>query len=427
MKQIKSIALFKEARTRLAGGVNSPVRAFRAIGGDPVFMKQAKGSKLTDVDGNRFIDYVLSWGALILGHADPKVTEAVCAAAARGSSFGAPTVAELTLARLVRTAFPTIDLVRLVNSGTEATMSAIRLARGFTGRTKIVKFEGCYHGHGDSLLVKAGSGATTFGAPDSAGIPPDLARDTVVLPFNNLSAFRKIVEQEGSQIACVIVEPVPGNMGTVLPFDGFLPGLRELTRPFGIVLIFDEVMSGFRFLYGGAQTRYGVRPDLTCLGKIMGGGLPVGAYGGKRELMEQVAPLGPVYQAGTLSGNPLAMAAGIQTLTRLQEEKVYAQLEARSAALEEGLIDAARSARVPIQVNRLGSQMTLYFNERKVVDYQTALQSDQNRFAKFFHRLLDRGIYFPPSAFEAFFVSTAHTPADIEKTVAAAHSAFKKI
>jgi glutamate-1-semialdehyde 2,1-aminomutase len=427
IKKTKSIALFKEAQVSLVGGVNSPVRAFKAMGGDPLFIKQAKGSKITDVDGNRFIDYVLSWGALLLGHANNAVTESLQKAAALGTSFGASTPSELTLAKLVCEAFPTIDQIRFVNSGTEATMSAIRLARGFTGRTKIIKFDGCYHGHSDSLLVKAGSGATTLGIPDSAGVPPDLARDTIVLPFNNLAAVREAVEREGNQIACVIVEPVPGNMGTILPFDGFLPGLRELTRPFGIVLIFDEVMSGFRFLYGGAQTRYGVRPDLTCLGKIVGGGLPVGAYGGKKEIMSCLAPEGPVYQAGTLSGNPLSMASGIATLSQLREGNLYKRLEQQSAVLEAGLLEAASVARVNVQVNRLGPQMTLFFSEQKVVDYQTALQSDRDRFARFFHLLLNQGIYLPPSQFEAFFVSTAHTSADIEKTIAAARLAFKKL
>ncbi|MBI3598007.1 MAG: glutamate-1-semialdehyde 2,1-aminomutase, partial [Nitrospirae bacterium] len=328
---------------------------------------------------------------------------------------------------LIQSAFPTMDLIRFVNSGTEATMSAIRLARGFTSRTKILKFEGCYHGHGDSLLVKAGSGATTLGIPDSAGIPPDLARDTIVIPFNNLSAVRKVVEKEGNKIACVIVEPIPGNMGTILPSDGFLPGLRELTKPYGIVLIFDEVMSGFRACFGGAQTRHGVRPDLTCLGKIIGGGLPVGAYGGRKEIMEQLAPLGPVYQAGTLSGNPLAMAAGVATLTLLQNPKYYTQLEDRASMLGEGLYDAACKANIPIQINRIGSQMTLFFNENKVVDYATALQSDKNRFAQFFHHLLEKGVALPPSQFEAFFVSTAHSAADIEKTISVARKGFKKI
>ncbi len=427
MKKTKSILFFKEAQKVLVGGVNSPVRAFKGVGGDPLFIRKAKGSHLTDVDGNRFIDYVLSWGTAILGHAPKNVTEAICATAALGTSFGASTPMEIALSQLIQSAFPTIELVRFVNSGTEATMSAIRLARGFTGRTKIIKFEGCYHGHGDSLLVKAGSGATTLGIPDSAGIPPDLARDTIVVPFNNLSAVRAAIEKEGNKIACVIVEPVPGNMGTILPSDGFLPGLRELTKPYGIVLIFDEVMSGFRFCNGGAQTQYGVRPDLTCLGKIIGAGLPVGAYGGKKEIMGQLAPLGPVYQAGTLSGNPLAMSAGISALTLLQNPRYYTQLESMALLLEEGLYDAAHKAKIPVQINRLGSQMTLFFNGKKVVDYETALQSDKALFAQFFHHLLENGVYLPPSQFEAFFISTAHTVADIEKTIVAARSAFKKI
>jgi glutamate-1-semialdehyde 2,1-aminomutase len=427
MKKTKSILFFKEAQKVLVGGVNSPVRAFKGVGGDPLFIRKAKGSHLTDVDGNRFIDYVLSWGTAILGHAPKNVTEAICATAALGTSFGASTPMEIALSQLIQSAFPTIELVRFVNSGTEATMSAIRLARGFTGRTKIIKFEGCYHGHGDSLLVKAGSGATTLGIPDSAGIPPDLARDTIVVPFNNLSAVRAAIEKEGNKIACVIVEPVPGNMGTILPSDGFLPGLRELTKPYGIVLIFDEVMSGFRFCNGGAQTQYGVRPDLTCLGKIIGAGLPVGAYGGKKEIMGQLAPLGPVYQAGTLSGNPLAMSAGISALTLLQNPRYYTQLESMALLLEEGLYDVAHKAKIPVQINRLGSQMTLFFNGKKVVDYETALQSDKALFAQFFHHLLENGVYLPPSQFEAFFISTAHTVADIEKTIVAARSAFKKI
>jgi glutamate-1-semialdehyde 2,1-aminomutase len=427
MKKTNSSLFFKVAQEVLVGGVNSPVRAFKGVGGDPLFVKKAKGSRLTDVDGNKLIDYVLSWGTAILGHAPKNVTEAICAAAGEGTSFGISSPLEISLAKLIQSAFPTIELIRFVNSGTEATMSAIRLARGFTGRTKIIKFAGCYHGHGDSLLVKAGSGATTLGIPDSAGIPPDLARDTIVVPFNNLSAVQSVIETEGNKIACLIVEPVPGNMGTVLPSDGFLPGLRELTKPYGIVLIFDEVMSGFRFCNGGAQTRYGVRPDLTCLGKVIGGGLPVGAYGGKKEIMQQLAPLGPVYQAGTLSGNPLAMSAGISVLTLLQNPKHYARLESRAAMLEAGLFDAAQKAKIPVQINRLISQMTLFFNENKIVDYETALQSDKTRYAQFFHFLLENGVYLPPSQFEAFFVSTAHTIADVEKTIAVACKAFKKI
>ncbi|SRR5579884_79432 len=427
MKREKSAALFQEAEKRIPGGVNSPVRAFKSVGGNPLFIKKAKGSKIVDVDGNRFIDYVLSWGPMIVGHAHPKVIEAIQKTAANGTSFGAPTALEVDLAKSVQTNFPLMERIRFVNSGTEATMSAIRLARAFTRRNKIIKFEGCYHGHADALLVKAGSGATTLGIPDSPGVHPDLARDTITLPFNNLKLLQKILEQEGNQIACVIVEPVPGNMGTIVPEDGYLPGLRELTRPFGIVLIFDEVMSGFRIAPGGAQERYGIRPDLTCLGKIIGGGLPVGAYGGKREIMEMVAPAGPVYQAGTLSGNPIAMAAGLATLALLKDPAVYEKLETRAAALAEGLSEAARKAHIPVQINRVASQMTLFFNQNKVTDYQTALQSDRDRFSKFFLALLEEGIYLPPSQFEAFFLSTAHSSSDIEKTIEAASRAFKKL
>lgn len=427
MKREKSAALFQEAEKRIPGGVNSPVRAFKSVGGNPLFIKKAKGSKIVDADGNRFIDYVLSWGPMIVGHAHPKVVESIKKAAENGTSFGAPTALEIDLAKSVQANFPLMERVRFVNSGTEATMSAIRLARAFTRRNKIIKFEGCYHGHADSLLVKAGSGATTLGIPDSPGVHPDLARDTIPLPFNNLKLLQKTLEQEGNQIACVIVEPVPGNMGTIVPEDGYLPGLRELTRPFGTVLIFDEVMSGFRIAPGGAQERYGIRPDLTCLGKIIGGGLPVGAYGGKREIMEMVAPVGPVYQAGTLSGNPIAMAAGLATLSLLKDLSVYEKLERRAADLAEGLTDAARKAKVSVQINRVASQMTLFFNSNKVADYTTALQSDRDRFSKFFLALLEQGVYLPPSQFEAFFLSTAHSPSDIEHTVAAAYRAFKKL
>lgn len=427
MKREKSAALFQEAEKRIPGGVNSPVRAFKSVGGNPLFIKKAKGSKIVDADGNRFIDYVLSWGPMIVGHAHPDVVEAIKKAAENGTSFGAPTALEIDLAESVQARFPLMERIRFVNSGTEATMSAIRLARAYTRRNKIIKFEGCYHGHADSLLVKAGSGATTLGIPDSPGVPPDLARDTMTLPFNNLKLLQRTLEQEGNQIACLIVEPVPGNMGTIVPEDGYLPGLRELTRPFGIVLIFDEVMSGFRIAPGGAQERYGIRPDLTCLGKIIGGGLPVGAYGGKREIMEMIAPVGPVYQAGTLSGNPIAMAAGLATLSQLKDPAVYEKLESRSADLAEGLADAARKAKISVQINRVASQMTLFFNSNKVTDYTTALQSDRDRFSKFFLALLEQGVYLPPSQFEAFFLSTAHRPSDIEETVAAAYRALKKL
>ncbi|HET6370993.1 MAG TPA: glutamate-1-semialdehyde 2,1-aminomutase [Nitrospiria bacterium] len=427
MKTDRSLKLFEQAQKLIPGGVNSPVRAFKAVGGNPLFIQRAKGSKIYDVDGNAFVDYVLSWGPLIAGHAHPKVVEAITRTAGKGTSFGAPTPLEVALAEKVLKAFPFMEKVRFVNSGTEATMSAIRLARAFTKRNKIIKFEGCYHGHADALLVKAGSGATTLGIPDSPGVPPDLARDTITLPFNNLKEVQKILEREGNQIACLIVEPVPGNMGIVPPHDGYLPGLRELTKPFGIVLIFDEVMSGFRVAYGGAQQRYGVRPDLTCLGKIIGGGLPVGAYGGKREIMEMVSPSGPVYQAGTLSGNPLAMAAGLATLSLIEDERVYQKLEARAAALEEGLLEAARSAGTAARINRVGSEMTLFLTRDEVVDYASAKRSDTAAFGKFFLAILERGVYLPPSQFEAFFVSTVHTASDIEKTVAAAKQAFKQL
>jgi glutamate-1-semialdehyde 2,1-aminomutase len=427
MKTDRSLKLFEQAQKLIPGGVNSPVRAFKAVGGNPLFIQRAKGSKIYDVDGNAFIDYVLSWGPLIAGHAHPKVVAAITKSAAKGTSFGAPTPLEIALAEKVLKAFPFMERVRFVNSGTEATMSAIRLARAFTKRNKIIKFEGCYHGHADALLVKAGSGATTLGIPDSPGVPPDLARDTLTLPFNNLKEVQKTLEREGNQIACLIVEPVPGNMGIVEPHNGYLPGLRELTKPFGIVLIFDEVMSGFRVAYGGAQQRYGVRPDLTCLGKIIGGGLPVGAYGGKREIMELIAPAGPVYQAGTLSGNPLAMAAGLATLTLIEDGQVYERLETRAAALEKGLLEAARSAGVAARINRVGSEMTLFFTREEVVDYATAKRSDSAAFGKFFLAMLERGVYLPPSQFEAFFLSTAHTLSDIDKTVAAARQAFKQL
>jgi glutamate-1-semialdehyde 2,1-aminomutase len=427
MKTDRSIKLFEQAQKSIPGGVNSPVRAFKAVGGNPLFIRRAKGSKLYDVDGNVFVDYVLSWGPLIAGHAHPKVVEAVRLAAEKGTSFGAPTAIEIEMAGKVLNAFPFMEKVRFVNSGTEATMSAIRLARAFTKRNKIIKFEGCYHGHSDALLVKAGSGATTLGVPDSPGVPPDLARDTITLPFNNLKEVRTTLEREGNQIACVIVEPVPGNMGVIAPQNGYLPGLRELTKPFGTVLIFDEVMSGFRVARGGAQERYGVRPDLTCLGKIIGGGLPVGAYGGKREIMDLVAPAGPVYQAGTLSGNPIAMAAGLATLKLIDDEAVYQKLERLGATLEEGLKSAAQKAGVPIRINRVGSEMTLFFSSQPVSDYTSATRSDASLFGKFFVAMLERGIYLPPSQFEAFFLSTAHTASDLEKTLAAAREAFKRL
>lgn len=422
-----SAALFAEAQTLMPGGVNSPVRAFRAVGGNPRFIARAKGSRIWDVDGRSYIDYVLSWGPMILGHADPRTTRAVAQAAARGTSFGAPHPREIELARMIRRAFPSMEMLRLVSSGTEAAMSAIRLARGFTGRPKILKFDGCYHGHADSLLVKAGSGAATLGIPDSAGVPEELARHTITVPYNNLAAVNRLFDQLGREIACVIVEPIAGNMGVVPPAEGFLEGLRAVTRHFDALLIFDEVITGFRVAFGGAQERFGVRPDLTCLGKILGGGLPIGAYGGRREVMEKIAPLGPVYQAGTLSGNPVAVAAGIETLSRLQSKSVYAGLEKRSALLADGLREAAKSAGVSIYQTRVGSLMGLFFNSAPVIDYESAKTSDGQRYAKFFRGMLDRGIYLAPSQFEAAFLSTAHTEKDLSSTVNAAALVFRTL
>jgi glutamate-1-semialdehyde 2,1-aminomutase len=421
----KSKRLFKEASKHIPGGVNSPVRAFRSVGGEPLFISRAKGSKIYDVDGKAYIDYVLSWGPMIVGHAHPQVTRALTKAVAKGTSFGAPTELEITLAKMVKKAVPSIELVRMVSSGTEATMSAIRAARGFTGRDKILKFEGCYHGHGDSLLVKAGSGVLTFGLPDSPGVPADLAKHTLTVAFNDLGAVRDVCGREGERIACIIVEPVVGNMGCVPPAPGFLEGLRKVCDQYGIVLILDEVMTGFRVAYGGAQQLYKIRPDLTTLGKVIGGGLPVGAYGGKREIMEKIAPLGPIYQAGTLSGNPLAMTAGIETLKILSRPGVYKKLERLSADLEKGLREAAKEAGVPATINRVGSMFTTFFTDRKVVDFATAKTSDTARFGNFFRGMLAQGVNLAPSQFEAAFLSLAHTKADISRTVEAARKSLK--
>lgn len=423
----KSKNLFKKAVKLIPGGVNSPVRAFKAVGGNPLFISRAKGSRIYDVDGNSYIDYVLSWGPMIAGHAHPRVVKAIKEAAEKGTSYGAPTPLEVELARMIVDAYPSIEKVRFVNSGTEATMSAIRVARGFTGRDRIIKFEGCYHGHADGLLVKAGSGATTFGVPDSPGVPKSYARNTITLPFNDLDAVKKVVEKEWKNIACIILEPVVGNMGCVLPRRGFLSGLRKLTKQYGIVLIFDEVMTGFRVSYGGAQQRYRIKPDMTCLGKVIGGGLPVGAYGGKAEIMEMVAPEGPVYQAGTLSGNPLAMAAGIATLKVISRKGNYEKLEKRAAMLEEGLVDAAKRAGVKARFYRAGTMFCTYFNENDVYDYETAKKSDTEVFARFFMGMLKRGINIAPSQFEAGFISLAHTERDIEKTIGAAYEAMKDL
>jgi len=423
----RSRAFFEAAQQVIPGGVNSPVRAFRSVGGTPPFIARGRGSRVYDVDGNEFIDYVCSWGPLILGHAPPPVIRAVKKAVGRGTSFGAPTELEVTLANLIVEAFPSIDWVRLVNSGTEATMSALRLARGFTGRDKIVKFDGCYHGHGDSFLVQAGSGVATLGLPDSPGVPPALAALTISLPYNDLDAVREVLEAQGNEIAAVIVEPVAGNMGVVPPAAGFLEGLRELTERHGIVLIFDEVITGFRVAYGGAQELYGVPADLTTLGKVIGGGFPLAAYGGRREIMEQVAPVGPVYQAGTLSGNPVAVTAGLETLRVLQRPGQYARLAERANLLAAGLREAVHKAGISATLNVVGSMMTLFFTDREVTDYAAAKTSEVEKYARFFHALLERGVYFAPSQFEAAFLSLAHTERDLEDTLAAAEEALAEV
>lgn len=427
MKTKKSQKLYKKAMTLLPGGVNSPVRAFKAVGGNPLFISKAKGSKIYDVDGNEYIDYVLSWGPLILGHAHSSVVKALKKAAERGTSYGAPTKLEIELAELVKNAFPSIEKLRMVNSGTEATMSAIRLARGFTGRSKVVKFEGCYHGHVDGLLVSAGSGGATFGIPDSLGVPSSYASETIVLPFNDVEALRNALKDNWKDIACVILEPVVGNMGCILPHKEFLAALREETEKYGVVLIFDEVMTGFRVSFGGAQSYFGIKPDLTCLGKVIGGGLPVGAYGGKKEIMSFVAPEGGVYQAGTLSGNPLAVSAGIETLKILSKASTYKKLDKIMQHLEEGLKDAAKRAGIKVKFYRAGTMFCTYFTETDVIDARTAKTSDTEKFKKFFWGMLERGVYIAPSQFEAGFISLAHTQKDIEKTVKAAYEVFKKL
>jgi glutamate-1-semialdehyde 2,1-aminomutase len=423
----KSRELFQKAMSLMPGGVNSPVRAFRAVGGDPVFIASGKGSSIADVDGNNYIDYVLSWGPLILGHCHPEVVEALAKAIESGTSFGACTRAEIELAECIRDAYPSIERVRLVNSGTEATLSALRVARAATGRDKILKFEGCYHGHGDSLLVKAGSGVATLGLPDSPGVPRALAELTVTLPFNDPAALEEAFRIHGNQLAAVIIEPVVGNSGCIPPQARFLEKLRKLTAEQGTALILDEVMTGFRVAYGGAQELFGIQPDLTTLGKIIGGGLPVGAYGGKASLMDWVAPAGPVYQAGTLSGNPLAVAAGLKTLEILRRPGTYERLEVISKKLASGLAAAAAKAGVPLTVNRVGSMFTCFFTHHPVTDYASAKRSDTGKFARFFRALLERGVYFPPSQFEAAFVSTAHSEADLTLTLEAAAKAFDEI
>lgn len=427
MNHTKSQTAFDEARQFIPGGVNSPVRSFRSVGGIPPFIASGKGSKIYDIDGNEYIDYVLSYGPLLMGHVPDCVTKAIKDAAEKGTSYGAPTVSETELAKLVCRLVPSMDMVRMVNSGTEATMSALRLARAYTGRDCIVKFIGCYHGHHDSLLVKAGSGATTFGVPDSPGVPKAVASTTITVPFNDLPALEAVFAKRGKEIAAVILEPTPGNMGLVLPHEGFLPAVRSLTKKYGSLLICDEVMSGFRSAQGGSQSLYDIDPDITCLGKVIGGGLPVAAYGGKREIMQQVSPAGPMYQAGTLSGNPLAMAAGIAALTYMEENKVCEKLESMTAILTGGLERAAQKAGVPVQVHRLGSMFTVFFNDKPVTDYDTAAASDLEAFKIYFHSMLEQGIYLPPSQFETNFLSLAHTPEDIQKTLDAAAVAFAAV
>jgi len=427
ISRAKSEALFAESLQHIPGGVNSPVRAFRAVGGQPFFVQSAKGSRVTTVDGDELIDYVGTWGPAILGHAYPKIIAAVKAAADHGTSFGIPNPFEVTMARLIKSLVPGVDKVRMCNSGTEACMSAIRLARGFTRRDKFIKFDGCYHGHADCLLVKAGSGALTFGNPDSAGVPADTAKHTLVLPYNDVEALKACFAANRGEIAAVIIEPVPGNAGLYLPRPGYLEFLRQITAEQGTVLIFDEVMTGFRLAPGGAQERFGIRPDLSTFGKIIGGGLPVGAFGGRGDIMDCLAPLGPVYQAGTLSGNPLAMAAGITALEELRAGSAYAQLEAKGAALEAGLRDAAQSANIPVTFNRCGSMFCGYFTSDPVWNLADAMKADRERFKKFFHGMLAEGVYLAPSQFEAGFLSTAHTEPDIAATVSAAAKVLKTL
>lgn len=422
----KSSAAFAKAKEIMPGGVNSPVRAFKSVKMDPVFMERGKGSKIYDIDGNEYIDYVLSWGPLVLGHVDDQVTEALKKAVELGTSFGAPSELETKMAELVIERVPSVEVVRMVNSGTEATMSALRLARGYTGRNKILKFEGCYHGHGDSLLIKAGSGVATLGLPDSPGVPEAVAMNTLTVPFNDLESLRYAFEQFGEDIAAVILEPVAGNMGVVLPQPGFLEAVREITEQNGTLLIFDEVMTGFRVGYHCAQGVLGITPDLTCLGKVIGGGLPVGAYGGKREIMEMIAPAGPIYQAGTLSGNPLAMTAGYETLSQLKPAH-YEEFNRLGKKLADGLSGAATKYGIPHRTSQAGSMIGFFFNDQEVTNYEQAKKSDLDRFAEYFRYMLEEGVSLPPSQFEGMFLSTKHTDEDIEKTIAAAEKAFAKL
>ncbi len=425
MKKTKSKTLYTKAQSLIPGGVNSPVRAFKSVNSTPLFISKASGSKIWDVDGNKFIDYVMSWGPLILGHSHPEVISAVKGILKNGTSYGAPTEIEVKMAELINKMMPTVELVRMVNSGTEATMSAIRLARAYTGRKKIIKFEGCYHGHADSFLVKAGSGATTLGIPSSPGVPDELASLTLNARYNDVKSVEKLIEENKNEIACIIVEPVAGNMGVVPPKDGFLEKLRQICDRENILLVFDEVITGFRLAPGGAQEYFGVKADLTTLGKIIGGGFPVGAYGGRKEIMELVAPSGPVYQAGTLSGNPIAMTAGYTTLKILYENRktFYKRLESKARTLAESFKEIANKNGVKVQINQIGSMLTVFFNDGEVYDYDSALRSDTRKFARFFNLMLENGIYLPPSQFEAMFLSSAHTDEDIEKTI----DAFEKV
>lgn len=427
MNRVQSEKLFVESLKYIPGGVNSPVRAFRAVGGHPFFVDRASGSHIWDVDGNELIDYVLTWGPAILGHAHPKIIAAVKAAAEHGTSFGIPNPYELTMAKMICDCVPSVQKLRMTNSGTEACMSVIRLARGFTRRDKIIKFDGCYHGHADSLLVRAGSGALTFGHPDSAGVPAAFTEHTIVLPYNDIGAVNAAFEANEDEIAGIIIEPVPGNAGLYLPRSGYLEFLREITKASGALLIFDEVMTGFRLARGGAQERFHITPDLSTFGKVIGGGLPVGAFGGRAEIMDYLAPLGPVYQAGTLSGNPVAMAAGIANMRELLDGDAYAKLEELGAQLEAGMKEAAAQARVAVQFNRCGSMFCAYFTSQPVHNLADAMSSDRERFKKFFHGMLNEGIYLAPSQFEAGFLSTAHTTADIERTVRAAHKVLQSL